>query len=410
MAAHHVYEATCTAPVNIAVVKYWGKRSTSLILPTNSSLSVTLSQDHLRSLTTARCMVDGQGTDRLWLNGEEEEIKAGGRTARCLEEMRAMRQEVEAKNASLPKLSSYPVHIASENNFPTAAGLASSASGLSALIATLSTLYDLPSNGVSTSSLSRIARQGSGSACRSMFGGYVAWEMGAREDGSDSVAVEVAPKEHWPDMHALILVVSDAKKGTPSTAGMQRTVATSALLQHRIEHVVPARMERMSAAIQARDFDAFAKETMADSNQFHAVCLDTEPPIFYMNDVSRAIIQLVTELNRVSLEKEGRLVAAYTYDAGPNAVLYVQEKDVKSVLEVVLRYFPQSTTSFPDPFQTQADPSTALPEGFNARVIPVHSEGSVSRIIHTQVGDGPRVLGQEESLLGEDGMPKQLKR
>ncbi|GAA5889469.1 hypothetical protein JCM5296_006371 [Sporobolomyces johnsonii] len=409
MAAPQLYEATCTAPVNIAVVKYWGKRSTSLILPTNSSLSVTLSQDHLRSLTTARCIVDGQGHDRLWLNGEEEEIKAGGRTAKCLDEMRAMRKEVEAKNSSLPKLSSYPVHIASENNFPTAAGLASSASGLSALIATLSTLYDLPSHGVSTSSLSRIARQGSGSACRSMFGGYVAWEMGTREDGSDSVAVEVAPKEHWPDMHALILVVSDAKKGTPSTAGMQRTVATSALLQHRIDHVVPARMDRMSAAIQARDFDAFAKETMADSNQFHAVCLDTEPPIFYMNDVSRAIIQLVTELNRVSLEKEGRLVAAYTYDAGPNAVLYVQEKDVKSVLDVVLRYFPQSTTSFPDPFKTKADPSTALPDGFNDKVIPVHSEGSVSRIIHTQVGDGPRVLGKDESLLGEDGMPKQLK-
>ena len=297
------------------------------------------------------------------------------------------------------------MHIASENNFPTAAGLASSASGLSALIATLSTLYDLPTHGVSTSDLSRIARQGSGSACRSMFGGFVAWEMGSRADGLDSVAVQVQPREHWPRMQALILVVSDAKKGTPSTAGMQRTVATSALLAHRIAHVVPARMDAMSAAITARDFPAFAKETMADSNQFHAVALDTEPPIFYLNDVSRAIIALVTEINRA----EGRLKAAYTFDAGPNAVIYALDEDVKSVLEVVLRYFPQQA-AFPDPFALKPSAAAPLPAGFNEKVIPVMSESSVSRIIHTEVGDGPRVLPSEQSLLGADGLPKSLKK
>ncbi|BGP41113.1 diphosphomevalonate decarboxylase [Rhodotorula kratochvilovae] len=409
-----VYQATCTAPVNIAVVKYWGKRDTSLILPTNSSLSVTLSQDHLRSLTTARCITSGDAKDRLWLNGEEEEIKDGGRTARCLAEMRALRRKVESENPSLPQLSTFPVHIASENNFPTAAGLASSASGLSALIATLAQLYDLAAHGVSASDLSRIARQGSGSACRSMFGGYVAWEMGTRDDGADSVAVEVAPASHWPDLHALIFVVSDKKKGTPSTAGMQRTVATSALLQHRIAHVVPARMERISAAIRARDFDAFADETMADSNQFHAVCLDTQPPIFYLNDVSRAIIQLVTELNRASAAAGKGAVAAYTYDAGPNAVLYVQEKDVPLVLNTVLRYFPQTAASFPDPFATGVPPmgSDQAPfEGFNAGVIPRHDEGAVARVIHTKVGDGPRTLDSAtEGLLDAQGFPKSLKQ
>jgi hypothetical protein len=94
-------EATCTAPVNIAVVKYWGKRNVPLILPTNSSLSVTLNQDDLRSLTTARA-VQGDGKDRLWLNGEEEDIKEGGRTARCLEEMRALRKQVEVRLPSFP--------------------------------------------------------------------------------------------------------------------------------------------------------------------------------------------------------------------------------------------------------------------------------------------------------------------
>ncbi|GAA5881734.1 hypothetical protein JCM3774_005972 [Rhodotorula dairenensis] len=409
-----VYEATCTAPVNIAVVKYWGKRDTKLILPTNSSLSVTLSQDHLRSLTTARCHTTTTSTagtegDRLWLNGHEEEIQPGGRTHTCLAELRHLRRQLEASDPNLPNLAAYPLHIASENNFPTAAGLASSASGLAALIKTVAELYRLPH---SPSDLSRIARQGSGSACRSLFGGYVAWEMGQRPDGLDSVAVQVAPAEHWPDLHALILVVSDKKKGTPSTAGMQRTVATSDLLQHRIRNVVPARMDRMSAAIRNRDFDQFALETMTDSNQFHAVCLDTVPPIFYLNDVSRAVIQLVSELNRASLNNgtaAGRYLAAYTYDAGPNAVLYVQERDVPLVLQLVESYFPQSeSASDPSSSSSSSTLLQQLPEGFNSAVIPRHEVGSVARIIHTRVGDGPRVLDSAQSLLDSNGMPKSL--
>ena len=177
----------------------------------------------------------------------------------------------------LQKISGYPVHICSRNNFPTAAGLASSASGFAALVASLAALYKLPTD---ASRLSLISRQGSGSACRSLFGGFVAWQMGERADGLDSYAVQVAPREHWPDIHALICVVSDDKKGTSSTSGMQRTVETSELLQHRIKHVVPDRMKRISDAIRAKDFDTFATITMQDSNQFHAVALDTDqcPP------------------------------------------------------------------------------------------------------------------------------------
>lgn len=217
----------------------------------------------------------------------------------------------------------------------------------------------------------------------------------------------MAEKQDWDDLHAIILVVSDKKKGTPSTAGMQKTVATSALLQHRIKHVVPQRMERISKAIKEKNFEVFAKETMEDSNQFHAVCLDTSPPIFYLSDVSRSIIQLVEELNRAS----GTPIAAYTYDAGPNAVLYVQRANVPLVLSTVLKYFPQTEESFPDPFQTGVEAgSVKLPEGFRENVILETEVGVVPRIIHTCVGDGPRVLSDEkEGLLGQDGMPKSLK-
>ncbi|KAI5123886.1 hypothetical protein M0805_005703 [Coniferiporia weirii] len=397
-----VYQATASAPVNIACIKYWGKRDTKLILPTNSSLSVTLDQDNLRSTTTARADPAFKH-DRLWLNGEEEEIKEGGRLATCIAEMRRLRRDVE-KKSDTPKIADYPVHISSHNNFPTAAGLASSASGFAALVSALAALYKLPA---SPSDLSLIARQGSGSACRSLFGGFVAWEMGTKADGSDSRAVEIAPREHWPNLHALICVVSDDKKGTSSTSGMQRTVETSPLLQHRIREVVPARMRAISEAIRARDFSTFAQLTMADSNQFHAVALDTEPPIFYMNDVSRAIVALIVEYNRAAVAAGGAIKAAYTYDAGPNAVIYTPEENIKEIVELVVAYFPQAQ-AFKDAFGVfgGAQPLGGVPVGFNEAVAKKFEVGAVKGLIHTRVGDGPRVLGPEEALLGADGLPK----
>ncbi|OWZ33508.1 diphosphomevalonate decarboxylase [Cryptococcus neoformans AD2-60a] len=393
-----VHEATASAPVNIACIKYWGKRDTRLILPTNSSLSVTLDQDHLRSTTTSRADASFEAGDRLWLNGREEAIKEGGRLAVCIKELRAWRKEMETKDKNLPKLSEWPLRIASYNNFPTAAGLASSASGLAALVASLASLYSLPQ---SPSQLSLVARQGSGSACRSLFGGFVAWREGTDPAGSDSLAEEVAAREHWPEMHALICVVSDAKKGTSSTSGMQKTVETSTLLQERLR-VVPKRMDAISQAIKARDFAEFAKLTMADSNSFHAVCLDTAPPIFYLNDVSRAIIAVVEELNRAA----GEIIAAYTFDAGPNAVIYTLEKNMPFVLGAIKRFFPTSE-EFESPFQTGV---RDLPEGFNTGVVREGGweKGAVKGLIHTRVGDGPRVLEKEDSLLGENGVPKIL--
>ncbi|KAK0240731.1 GHMP kinase [Armillaria nabsnona] len=401
-----IYQATTSAPVNIACIKYWGKRDTKLILPTNSSLSVTLDQDHLRSTTTSRADPSFK-KDTLWLNGQEEVIKDGGRMATCIAELKRLRKElVEDKDPDAPKLSTFPVHISSFNNFPTAAGLASSASGFAALVSSIATLYALPCD---ASALSLIARQGSGSACRSLFGGYVAWEQGTSPTGEDSYAIQIAPQSHWPDIHALICVVSDDKKGTSSTSGMQRTVETSPLLQHRIKHVVPQRMADISKAILERDFDTFAKITMADSNQFHAVALDTEPPIFYMNDVSKAIIALVVEYNRVAVLKTGKVKAAYTYDAGPNAVIYTPKENVKEIVQLIVKYFPQKE-AFKDVFGIFGVQGVqgAVVDGFNEAVAKPFDVGAVKGLIHTKVGDGPRVLGDEEALLGPDGIPKTL--
>jgi diphosphomevalonate decarboxylase len=120
-----VVSATCTAPVNIAVIKYWGKRDASLNLPTNSSLSVTLSQDRMRSKTTAQCSPSYTDGDRFWLNGQEVDIASNKRMVKCLAEMRRLRREQEEANGANephPGMWRWGVRIASHNSFPTAAG------------------------------------------------------------------------------------------------------------------------------------------------------------------------------------------------------------------------------------------------------------------------------------------------
>ncbi|KAK8094320.1 Diphosphomevalonate decarboxylase [Apiospora hydei] len=387
MADTKVYRASTTAPVNIAVVKYWGKRDAKLNLPTNSSLSVTLSQADLRTLTTASCSA-AYKDDVLLLNGEPSDL-TGARTQACLRELRTRRAALEDKDASLPKLSAMRLLLVSENNFPTAAGLASSAAGFAALVRAIADLYELPS---SPTELSLIARQGSGSACRSLFGGYVAWQMGTQADGLDSQAVEVAPASHWPEMRALILVASAAKKGVSSTSGMQQTVATSGLFQQRIADVVPANMKRMEDAVAARDFAAFAEVTMRDSNSFHATCADTYPPIFYMNDVSRAAVRAVEAINAAA----GKTIAAYTFDAGPNAVVYYLEENKDTVLGA---FYPLLEKL--DGWKDGAKGLKSTVQ-FDETVASTITSG-VSRVIMTGVGEGPQKT--DVYLVSNEGKP-----
>ncbi|ORY87657.1 diphosphomevalonate decarboxylase [Protomyces lactucae-debilis] len=385
-----VYLASSTAPVNIAVVKYWGKRDPVLNLPTNSSLSVTLSQEDLRAFTSVACSQDFP-EDRMWLNGEERHVPADKRLVACLKALRALRQQVEDKDTSAPTLSRMCIQIASENNFPTAAGLASSAAGFAALVRAIADLYQLPQ---SAAELSRIARQGSGSACRSLFGGYVAWQMGSQDDGSDSMAVQVAPQEAWPQMRACILVASAQKKDVSSTAGMQHTVATSTLFAERVRQTVPDRMQAMTSAIEARDFAKFAEITMRDSNSFHAVCLDTYPPIFYMNDISRACVRLVEQMNAAA----GATIAAYTYDAGPNTVVYYLEENEAKVLAYVKAAVSQGTQGMDSPQFSEVTPASDVQEAAHDVI-----EKGVQRVILTKVGPGAQSVS--ESLLDAFGFP-----
>lgn len=271
----------------------------------------------------------------MFLNDKEESVAESARLTAIIDALLPLAEDyvkdgkVVIAKADWPK---YHLQIVSHNNFPTAAGLASSASGYACFARCLATLFGVVEK--TEGFLSTIARQGSGSACRSLYGGFAAWEMGKAADGHDSIAVPIVDESYWPEMRVLICVANNASKETPSTAGMQMSVKTSDLLQARIP-LVEKLMKEMEKHIRARDFESFGKATMRDSNQFHAVCCDTYPPIFYMNETSQRIIHVVHAINK----HFNKIIAAYTFDAGPNAVIYLLEKDMKCVLDVLLHYF-----------------------------------------------------------------------
>lgn len=295
----------------------------------------------------------------------------------------------------------YKVHISSVNTFPTGAGLASSAAGLACFVTTLAALYcakeEYPGH------LTAIARQGSGSASRSMFGGFVRWQMGEKADGTDSIAVQIADENHWPEMSAVIMVVSDKEKDTSSTSGMETSRLTSPLLQHRAAAVVQPRLDEMEAAYKAKDFETFGRLTMMDSNQFHAVCLDTYPPIFYLNDVSKSIMKLVHVINA----HYGCIKAAYTYDAGPNAVIYCLAQDVPLVLAVMAKYFPAPGAAAdycnkPDEFSKVQGDASLIPAELAAKLDKTGrnpAAGDVKYVFVTKSGPGPLRQPLSESLL-----------
>jgi diphosphomevalonate decarboxylase len=128
-------------------------------------------------------------------------------------------------------------------------------------------------------------------------------------------------------MRAIILVVSDKEKDTSSTVGMETSKATSPLLGYRASTVVEPRLKEMEAAYLRKDFEKFGELTIKDSNQFHATCQDTYPPVFYLNDISKQIMKMCHAVN----EAAGKIIAAYTFDAGPNAVVYCLDENVPQV-------------------------------------------------------------------------------
>lgn len=296
--------ATYEAPPNIALVKYWGVRDAELGLPFNSSLSVTL--DRLRSRTSVR-FDDALSEDAVELNGAPAIGSPRRAVVEFLDRVRAV--------AGI----SGRATVRSENNFPTASGLASSASGFAALAGAASAAAGLH---LSDRALSQLARFGSGSASRSIFGGFVEWRSGERADGKDCYARALYPADHWPELVDVVALIEGAPvKEVRSAVAMQSTVRTSPAYAARLA-ALPARIDRMRRAIGARDAARLFPLVMEECDSFREVCETTRPPLDYLTAASRAVLAEVREANRAA----GRPIAAYTHDAGAHVHVFTLER------------------------------------------------------------------------------------
>jgi diphosphomevalonate decarboxylase len=281
--------ATGVACANIAFIKYWGNRDTRLVLPASGSISMNLDGLFTRVQVS---FVPGLEEDALLMNGQEGHGPALQRVSAFLDLVREM--------AGIRPWA----RVESSSNFPTGAGIASSAAAFAALALAASTAAGLQ---LGEADLSRLARRGSGSACRSVPGGFVEWLVG--QDDRSSYACSIAPANHW-DLVDCIAIVSREHKTTGSRQG--HALADSSPLQAARLTGAPARLAACRQAILERDFDALAKVVELDSNLMHAVIQTTDPPVMYWQPATVAIMQAVVDWRRNGLP------ACYTIDAGPN--------------------------------------------------------------------------------------------
>lgn len=291
-------KATVSAPANIAFIKYWGARDLDRAIPMNTSISMTL--DHC----VTRCTVEilgHEGEDEVWL------AESGGGFGTPDPEFA---QRVRSQLGRIRRWAGRDeaVRVATRNSFPTAGGLASSASGFAALTLAAAAAYgkkDAP-----VKELSLLARRsGSGSASRSVLGGYVEWPVPKEGGDDESYARQLAPAEHW-ELRNVIAVVEIGPKTVSSIEGHRRAY-TSPYYTKRLE-LLPKRLEQVRDAIRNRDLDALGPVLEQEAIDLHLIAMSSEPPIFYWSPGTVAVLRAVRELRQEGLS------AWATMDAGAN--------------------------------------------------------------------------------------------
>ncbi len=353
---------TVSTRPNLALVKYWGKRrlgedcqDPALNLPQNSSFSITLDSGDMLLTKTSVVFSERFTEDNFYLDGKKQDMSDPELQERFIA-INKLRDIAKTKAKVL---------VVSNNSFPTASGFASSASGLAALTyASAKALGISPSFG----KLSEITRIGSGSACRSLLGGFVEWSRGTLPNGSDSIAKQILDENYWPELTAVIGITSREKKKVSSRAGMKQTVATSELYK-QWPSTAEKHVKKIEEAAKKRDFNSMAEIIMSSAMMMHATMLDTRPPIIYLNNTSRDIIYAIEDLNA----SEKRTMAAYTFDAGPNAYLICLKNDVEKV------------------------------------IAKLNSVKGVEKIMTAKVGAGPKVLDTSESLIDPNTLKPKVK-
>lgn len=296
--------ATALAHPNIAFIKYWGKTDQTLNLPANGSISMNLAA--LETVTTVQ-FDPALPADTLEINTQPVGGAALTRVQRFMDQVRALAQ------------TSLQASITSHSNFPSSAGIASSASAFAALALAASAALDLR---LTEHELSVLARLGSGSAARSVPGGFVEWRPAAGH--ADSYAESIAAPEHW-DLQDIVVIVQDQPKHTGSTGG-HALADTSPLQCARVENA-PARLAQCRQAILERDFTRFAGVVELDSLMMHAVMMTSRPPLYYWEPLTLQILKLVADWRAEGIE------VCATVDAGANPHLLCTSGHAQAVLD-----------------------------------------------------------------------------
>ena len=284
-----ILSATAQASPNIAFIKYWGDRDSRLHIPSNSSISMNL--DGL--FTRTRVAFDPSlSHDELSINDMQQAGQAFDRVSAHLDIIRGL-SGVKTQ-----------ARVESENNFPAGAGIASSASAFAALSLAASAAGGLSLN---EAGLSRLARLGSGSACRSIPAGFVEWQAGGTDE--DSYAYSIAPPKHW-GLVDCIAIVSKEHKDVGSRQGHE--LADTSLLQASRVMDPPRRLSECRTAILEQDFERMAEISELDCNLMHAVMMSSSPRLIYWTPATLALVQAVQKWRKSGLP------VFYTIDAGPN--------------------------------------------------------------------------------------------
>ncbi len=296
-------KATATAHSNIALVKYWGKGDEKLRLPVNSSAAIAL--DNLTTTTTVE-FSDDLKSDEVELIGEGFEAGEVEKVSKHLDRVREM-AKINAK-----------AKVVSQNSFPKAAGMASSASGFAALTVAAAGAAGL---NLSEKDLSILARQGSGSASRSVPGGVSVWHAGTSSETSYAERVDY-PKE-W-DLRVLLVMAEDTSaKKVGSTEGMALAV-TSPYFSRGVEEA-EQNIVRLTTAMEQGDWRAFGKVIEDECYRLHMLCMTTTPNILYWKGVTIEVFQRLLKMREQGIE------AFFTVDAGPHVHVICRGKDVEEV-------------------------------------------------------------------------------
>lgn len=298
-------KSTVVACSNLALIKYWGNRDDTLNIPINDSISVSL--EDLQTTTTVE--FGPKHADSLVLNGDPAKGEA--------------KQRFEQFISHFRKLTGFrkPVRVESVNNFPTAAGIASSSSGFGALS---HALYDAAGFEYQIPEISKLARLGSGSAARSPIAGYAHWYAG--KDHETSFATQLALAD---DMRILVVLTDQSEKFISSIDAMQLSKRSSPFFTQRGVQS-NKNISQLKQAIEDHDFSLLGKISQQEANNLHAVINTTGLGLYYWNPTSLAIMKYVNVIR-----EEYEIPCYYTIDAGPQIKILMKSDQANAVQELV---------------------------------------------------------------------------